>query len=551
MSPPSSPVPFRAKLEAQRAALVRSIGAAIQVKIERYRGVPEAEWLASVDGVAAVFLGALEELRPEEIRRWALDRMERSAAERAGAGAGAGTNTDNVSLDAMVSAIAIARDELVQSAREGVEAREPGAWEAVRLFTTVHDVISAALVEHALKRSEAASRELAATEEHYRSLYLRTPVMMYAIDPSGSLVTVSDRWLDTLGFAREEVLGRKSAEFMAEGSRRYAREIGIPTLERAGFFRDVPYELVSKSGEIIPVLLSAITERDERGRVTRFIAVMTDVRDRTRAENALRESEERFRILVELAPLAVAVHQGGVVVYANPAAARLLGAASPSEILGREAMDFIHPDSVPIVIERMRRMAETGEAMPVVEETFVRLDGSVIHADVAVAPTTFEGGPAVQVACLDASERRRTHEALRRAEVQEGVIRTQEAMLRALATPLIPVGEGVLVMPLVGAIDGPRARQILEALLAGVAAHRARSAIIDVTGVPELDGAVADALLRAARAVRLLGAEAVLTGLSPSVAQGLAGAGVDLGGLSTRATLRDGIAHALAPRSSR
>ena len=537
MSQRTSQVPFRATLEARRPALVRSIAGAIKAAIERYRDVPEPAWLSAVDGVVSVFFSALEDERPEEVRRWARERMERS-------------HVDDFSLDAIVSAVAIARDALTESAREGVERREPGAWEAVRVFTRVHDAISAALVEHAIRRSEAAAREKARTEEHYRELYLRTPVMMHSIDATGSLLTVSDRWLETLGFARGEVVGRKAMEFLTEESAREAREKRIPTLMREGVIRDVPYEFVSKSGEVIPVLLSGIADRDEEGNVTRLIAVMIDMRARLRAERALRESEERFRLLVEHAPLAFAVHRNGKVLYANETGAKLFGAKSAADLIGLDVLTLVHPDNRAMVFDRVRRMVEDGEQVPLAEEMLLRLDGTPVQVETAASPIMFEGELAVQVACLDISERKRTEEALHKAALQEELIRSQEATLRALATPLIPVGEGVLVMPLVGAFDASRAKQVLEVLLEGVAAHRARAAIIDVTGVPNLAVEVADGLLRAARAVKLLGAQAVLTGLSPAIAQALVGAGVDLGGLPTRATLRDGIALALSGRAS-
>jgi anti-anti-sigma regulatory factor len=136
-------------------------------------------------------------------------------------------------------------------------------------------------------------------------------------------------------------------------------------------------------------------------------------------------------------------------------------------------------------------------------------------------------------------------EALRRSAVQEELIRAQEASLRALSTPLIPVSDRVVVMPLVGSINRARADLILEALLAGVVEHQAAFAILDVTGVPEVDQTVAEAMVRAAGAVRLVGAEAVLTGIQPKVAQVLVGMGVDLGGIAARSTLRAGIAYAL------
>lgn len=129
--------------------------------------------------------------------------------------------------------------------------------------------------------------------------------------------------------------------------------------------------------------------------------------------------------------------------------------------------------------------------------------------------------------------------------LQGEVIAAQQAALRELSTPLIPVAAGVLVMPLVGAIDSRRAQQILEGLLTGIGEQKARAAIIDITGVKVVDTQVAGALLQAAQAARLLGAELILTGISPEVAQTLVQIGADLSGLATRGSLQSGIAYAL------
>jgi rsbT co-antagonist protein RsbR len=99
-------------------------------------------------------------------------------------------------------------------------------------------------------------------------------------------------------------------------------------------------------------------------------------------------------------------------------------------------------------------------------------------------------------------------------------------------------------MPLVGAIDSRRVQQIMDTLLTGVADYGATKVILDITGVPIVDTQVANALLRAARAVTLLGAQTVLTGVRPEVAQTLVGLGVDLSGIVTLGTLQDGIAYA-------
>ena len=153
----------------------------------------------------------------------------------------------------------------------------------------------------------------------------------------------------------------------------------------------------------------------------------------------------------------------------------------------------------------------------------------------------------------DLAERQRKEAALRHAEeerlkLQDEMIRMQAAALEQLSTPLIPISEDILVMPLIGTIDSRRAQKMMETLLQGLVAHHARAVILDITGVPVVDSAVAQGLLRAAQAAQLLGAQVVLTGIRPEVAQTLVGIGANLRGIVTYSTLQNGISAALALR---
>jgi rsbT co-antagonist protein RsbR len=103
----------------------------------------------------------------------------------------------------------------------------------------------------------------------------------------------------------------------------------------------------------------------------------------------------------------------------------------------------------------------------------------------------------------------------------------------------------IVAMPLIGAMDALRSQQVFAALLHGVEASRARVVILDITGVPVTDTQFARTLIQAARAVELLGARMVLTGIRPEVAQALVGLGVDLGGIVTHSVLQQGIAYAI------
>jgi PAS domain S-box-containing protein len=134
-------------------------------------------------------------------------------------------------------------------------------------------------------------------EADYQSLYDRTPTMMHSIDREGRLISVSERWLEVLGYQREEVLGRRSVDFMDAESRHRALTKVLPEFYRTGEVKDVPYRYVAKDGRFVDVLLSATCERDEKGEVKRSLAVLTDVTERLRAEEQVRrltaELEER------------------------------------------------------------------------------------------------------------------------------------------------------------------------------------------------------------------------------------------------------------------
>lgn len=128
-----------------------------------------------------------------------------------------------------------------------------------------------------------AEEELRRSEERYRRLYNETPVMLHSIDQEKRLLSVSNYWLEILGYTRSEVLFRTSTDFHTEASRRYAEEVVFPEFFRTGMCQDVPYQLVKKNGEIMDVLLSATAERNDKGEIVRSLAVMIDITERQRA----------------------------------------------------------------------------------------------------------------------------------------------------------------------------------------------------------------------------------------------------------------------------
>lgn len=118
-------------------------------------------------------------------------------------------------------------------------------------------------------------------------------------------------------------------------------------------------------------------------------------------------------------------------------------------------------------------------------------------------------------------------------------------LIRRLSTPVIQVWDEIQVLPLIGVIDSTRARQMTEQLLERIVDAQARVVIMDITGVPTVDTAVADHILKTAKAAGLVGARAILVGISPQVAQTLVRLGVSLGDVETYADMRSGLEHAL------
>jgi len=205
------------------------------------------------------------------------------------------------------------------------------------------------------------------------------------------------------------------------------------------------------------------------------------------AQKALRESEARYRDLVELSPDGVAVYRAGRFLYANAAAARIAGAAS---LVDAEVLSFFPPEQRDDAHARMLAAERSDGASRPTETVIMRPDGELVTVEIVGRSIVFEGQPARQIVFRDITERKQADEAVKRAAVQEEIIRTQAATLREVSTPLIPVSDGVVVMPLVGAVDQVRAEQMRQVLLDGISAAGAKVAILDVTGVPAVEASV-------------------------------------------------------------
>ncbi|MER6566834.1 STAS domain-containing protein [Streptomyces sp. NPDC001093] len=128
----------------------------------------------------------------------------------------------------------------------------------------------------------------------------------------------------------------------------------------------------------------------------------------------------------------------------------------------------------------------------------------------------------------------------------EELIARQRQQLLEVATPVISLWEGVVAVPLIGTLDSARSQVVMESLLEGIVDQRARYAILDITGVPTVDSLVAQHLMKTVAAARLMGAECIVSGIRPAIAQTIVQLGIDLSSVLTRASLADALAYALS-----
>lgn len=307
---------------------------------------------------------------------------------------------------------------------------------------------------------------------------------------------------------------------------------------------EVENRILHKSGRWVWILnRGKVVARDPEGTPTRMTGTITDVTRQREAEDKLRGNQALLHALIDNSPAAISVQDlNGRFILVNKHHAHKSD-LDRAEAARKDDAGIHLPELLTRLSDDDRRLLEAGQAI-VSEEESVQ-DGEVrTFLSTRFLINDGDGKTAMLgTIATDISDRKRAEE--ERAALQLRVIEAQQATLRELSTPLLPIAEDVLVMPLIGVVDTQRAQQFTEVLLQGVAAHRARAVILDITGVGVVDTGVANAIVRASQAVKLLGAQVVLTGIRPEVASTLVTMGASLGDIVIHSSLHGGIAYTL------
>ncbi|EYF06097.1 PAS domain-containing protein [Chondromyces apiculatus] len=392
--------------------------------------------------------------------------------------------------------------------------------------------------------------EVSRERDELRGAVIQMPALFAILRGKEHVISFANPpWKDAiLGPGGREVTGKTIREALPEISGQGFYELLDQVFETGETYagRFIPADLDrSGTGELERRYhnFHYIAHRGVDGEIRGIVVHSHDVTSEFLARQEVQELNAKlstFFALAENATDGITLTTDDKITYANPAFRRMVDEAC----LGKSHTDLITEESR-VALREAAETSSAGEAWQVML-TYRRPDGSTFPGQLSSFAIQDEQGEIRAVGSILRDQRRSEQE---RAALREEVILAQERAIRELSSPLIPLAQGLVLMPLLGTIDASRANQIMETLLAGIAAQRAQIAILDVTGVKNVDTAVANALIRTAQAANLLGTEVVLTGIGPDVARILVELGANLGSVKTRGTLQSAIAYALGTRT--
>ncbi len=403
-----------------------------------------------------------------------------------------------------------------------------------------------------ITESKHAEEQLRATSLYARSLIEASLDPLVTISPDGKIMDVNKATELVTGVPREQLIGSDFSEYFTEPEK--ARE-GYQQVFTEGFVKDYPLAIRHTSGKVTDVLYNATVYKNEAGEVQGVFAAARDITELKRAEGQLRATSLYARSLIEasLDPL-VTISPEGKIMDVNKATELVTG-VSRERLIGSDFSEYFTE----------HQKAREGY-QEVFSKGFVKdYPLAIRHSSGRVTEVLYnasvyknEAGEVqgVFAAARDITELKRAEEQLRKAHqelevrVQERtaeltkameLLKEQQKAFMEVSVPVVKVWNRILLVPLIGVFDSKRAELLMEMLLTELETTQAKVAILDVSGIPIVDSLVAKHLIRTVSAVKLMGAECIVTGIRSRISQTIVQLGIDLSGIITRTALADGI----------
>ncbi|PCC73952.1 rsbT co-antagonist protein RsbR [Nannocystis exedens] len=376
----------------------------------------------------------------------------------------------------------------------------------------------------------------------YEKMFQASAGLLATVDANGHFRALNPTWERILGWSLDELRSKPFIEFVHPSDREVTL-VEVANLLQGNTVDRFDNRYLCKDGSYRWLGWAARVdtgdEPSEQIIYATAIDVTSDRERQSQLEPTLQDAkvyEKLFRVSVGLL---VTLDSNGYFRHANPAWGRLLG-WSPEEMTARPFIEFVHPDDRPATAAEAAALFE-GKMTIRFDNRYQCKDGTYkwLAWTAYMDPSEDESTRLVYGTAHDVTSYK---ELL--GEFERTLARLRDTM-EAMSTPFIPITERIVVMPLVGQMDTDRIHQVMTVALEGVQSTHVQVVILDVTGLRDLDTRVARALLDTAKALQLLGAKTILTGIRPSLAQTLVGLGLDLGSVITKGTLQSAIASAL------
>lgn len=272
------------------------------------------------------------------------------------------------------------------------------------------------------KRAEAerqrTTERLRASEEQFRLMFEEAPIGAAQVALDGRFVRVNRALCDILGYTRAELERLSFQEITLPEDLQASLRLGQQVTSGEAPRYRLEKRYIRKNGTPVTISVNGSIVRDAAGRADHYIAQIEDISDRKRAERALRESEQKFRRLVESMPDGVVIHREGSILYANRSFGALLGYEDEAALRGRRIDALMAAEDLPAVHARRRLVLEEVGIAPPQEVTLLRRNGSRKVVESVAIGADFEGAPAIVVVVRDLTERIRAEEALRFSEAK-------------------------------------------------------------------------------------------------------------------------------------
>jgi PAS domain S-box-containing protein len=267
-----------------------------------------------------------------------------------------------------------------------------------------------------ITRQKKAEAELQTSFERIKVLYDRAPIMLHSLDRNYNVISVNERWLEVMGFDRDQVIGRPFTDFLTHESRAYSQDEAWPAFLEVGWAKDVAYQMIKKDGGIIDVLINATSERDEDGNILRTISVVEDVTQRREAERERKQFEERFEKAFKASPVWVSITsiEDGRFLMVNDTFTKISG-FTREETIGRTSHElgfWLGPNDRQRAIDLYRKQGYFRD----LEMTMRYKDGKVHSMLWSADPIDYDGQACWINVITDITARKEAEQALKQSE---------------------------------------------------------------------------------------------------------------------------------------